>query len=298
MITATIIQDSIANGVRITTFELEYPRFIHSELMTHRVFSRNAASSRAIPIDTMIANVEENPAMPVHWGKNQPGMQAKEELSEFEAEIAKRLWGIGMEEAIIRVKALNHVGVHKQIANRLIEPFTHMKTIVTSTEWSNWYELRMHEDAQPEIYKLAVAMYKAQLESTPMLIHNGEWHVPYIHREHLEGKMTYSTNDYLLTVEESKIVSASCCAQVSYRKNDDSLDKAKKIFDRLINSKPQHASPIEHQATPMLFANADWYTRPWKPGVTHYDRNGNFWSNNFRGWLQHRALIGENNETI
>ena len=92
-IQAKIIEDSISStGKRITTFQLLYPRFIHAELMTHRVFSRNASSSRAIPVTKMLAMVREDPAMPIHWGRNQPGMQAKEELLLGDRYLAEVLW--------------------------------------------------------------------------------------------------------------------------------------------------------------------------------------------------------------
>lgn len=289
-ISATIIQDSISNGVRITTFELEYPRFIHSELMTHRMFSRNAASSRAIPVKVMNENISNNPATPIHWGQNQPGMSAKVEVDDSTRLDAIAVWNSAKEGAILHSNKLAELGIHKQVGNRLCEAFTTMKTIVTATEWANWYDLRAHEDAQPEIHALAVEMYKAHLESVPEHIVYGEWHVPYVHRERLVGKMTYSVNDILITLEEAKMVSASCCAQVSYRKNDDSLDKAKMVFDRLITSVPMHASPIEHQCSPMGVPSYIG-KGTWETGITHMDKNMQFWSGNMRGWLQYRQLI-------
>ena len=88
-----VIADSISeSGKRITTFQLKYPRFIHSEVMTHRVFSRNASSSRAIPVKKMIEQVRNNPAMPIHWGANQSGMQAKNELNECFRKEVGRVW--------------------------------------------------------------------------------------------------------------------------------------------------------------------------------------------------------------
>jgi len=289
MINATIIKDSVYNGIRVTTFELEYPRFIHSEFMTHRMFSRNAASSRAIPIKTMNENILANPAMPVYWGKNQPGMSAKEEITD--TEIATTIWLEALRSATNASSNLAALGVHKQITNRLAEPFQHIKVIVTATEWSNWYALRTHRDAQPEIQELAVKMFKAHMASTPQEIKPGDWHLPYIHTEYLEGKMTYSTNDVLLTLDEAKMISASCCAQVSYRKNDDSLEKAKMIFDKLICSVPQHASPVEHQCTPMQHNNVGWGEQIWEKGITHCDRLGQYWSGNLKGWIQYRQLI-------
>lgn len=292
MISAKIIADSIdLHNVRIVTYELEYPRFIHSELMTHRVFSRNSASSRAIPITIMLDTISNNPATPIHWGKNQSGMQAKEELQQPEKIRAQSLWNSSMQSAVHYSEAMHNAGVHKQIANRITEPYQHMKVVVTSTEWNNWFWLRNHLDAQPEIKELSNLMQEAFYCNKPEQLQHGEWHVPYVqtHRS-IGGTRTYWHDDVAqITQKQALMVSASCCAQVSYRKSDNSLEKAEMIFDKLINSEPCHASPVEHQA--MSF---DMFDGEWPEGYTHRDREGNMWSNNFRSWIQHRALIPNN----
>lgn len=296
-IKATIIQDSVCMGKRITTFELEYPRFIHAELMTHRQFSRNAASSRAIPIEKMIQHVLDQPAAPIHWGANQAGMQAKQELGEFAKNNAKTIWRLALDSAISWAKELSRSGLHKQIANRVTEPFQIMKTIVTATEFDNWFWLRDHEDAQPEIKDLAAKMLAQMQTSKPMEIVPGEWHVPYVSRvRNLSTlKLAYCLGREIITLEEAQMVSASCSAQVSYRKTDDSLDKAKMVFDRLINSAPVHASPVEHQATPMQSSASHLGdVGLWEEGITHVDRKGHYWSGNFKGWIQFRQLIPNN----
>ena len=294
-ISATIIQDSIStHGKRIITYELEYHRYIHAEFMTHRMFSRNAASSRAIPVERMHDNIKANPAMPIVWQKNQAGMQSKEELVDEQLLNAKVSWANAVQYAIQSSRELIHVGLHKQWANRVTEPFQMMKTVMTTTEDANWDELRDHEDAQPEIHELARCMKQAKAESIPMPIGYGQWHVPYVNRQKKMSGMVYSdAAGHSLTFEEAKMISASCCAQVSYRRNDDSLEKAKMIFDRLIESKPQHASPIEHQATPMEHQSAvfNYGPRSWEKGITHVNRQGYFGSGNFYGWIQHRHLI-------
>lgn len=148
-ISAKVIKDSVPpQGIRITTLELEYPRIIHSELMTHRVFSRNSASSRAIPVSKVIELVESNPAMPVHWGKNQAGMQAKEELDDLKKEAVRQLWLEAAKQAVSIAKVMADIGCHKQVVNRILEPFQHMKVVVTSTEWANWDWLWDHPDAE------------------------------------------------------------------------------------------------------------------------------------------------------
>jgi len=295
-ISAKILADSISpSGVRMTTMEIEYPRFILAELNTHRMLSKNSASSRAIPVKTMHEHIRNHPATPVHWGKNQPGMQAKAELTDNDLADAKFIWRRAMDDALHWAWALaDRVGLHKQIANRITEPWMTMKTVISGTEWRNFFWLRAHADAQPEIHQLAVAMWDAYNASTPQHLQPGEWHVPYVNTlRNPSGTLVYTDSDgEPISAETARIISASCCAQVSYRKNDDSIEKAQKIFDQLINSQPCHASPVEHQATPMdLRTYCNYEPETWEPGVTHVSANGDLWSGNLRGWIQHRKLI-------
>lgn len=307
-ITAKIIQHSIApNGQQIVTWELEYQRFIHAEFLTHRLFSRNAASSRAIPVSAMIEQVRSNPAMPIHFGQNQSGMQAKEHLSGPLTSAAKYIWKKAANFAADMAEALTKIGLHKQATNRILEPFQTMKTVMTATCMDNFFWLRNHPDAQPEIKRLAELMWEALQASKPFELRPGEWHVPYVHRIR---KFNYSTGENLdveywdvraatmLTLEQAIAISSSCCAQVSYRKLDDSLEKAEFVYKRLVESEPVHASPFEHQATPLKYPvispHALFVQRGWAEGVTHVDKDGNFWSGNFIGFVQHRQLIPNN----
>ena len=266
--------DSICNNYRITTFEWEYPRFIHSEVMTHRLLSRNAASSRAIPSKAMRKQVWNNPAMPIHWGKNQAGMQANTEVSKLRKSLMRGLWRMSGKGAVVTNKLMSMFGLHKQLANRVLEPWQVMKVVVTGTEWSNFLWLRNHSDAQPEIAELARQVDAELKWHEPKALTLGEWHLPYYNPERYTEA---------LTLEDAKAVSASCCAQVSYRKLDGGLPKARRIYKMLINGKRVHASPFEHQATPI-----DPETTH---GVTHIDMNQRQWSGNFCGWVQHRQLI-------
>lgn len=292
MITAKIIQDSISySGTRIITMELEYPRFIHAEFMTHRMLSKNSASSRAIPVDTMISFIDANPAMPEYWGKNQPGMSAKEELDGVLKSLAAALWTQASKAAISFARLLNTIGVHKQLTNRVIEPWQTIKVVCTATEWENFFWLRNHSDAQPEIKVLAECMLEAMTTSEPFFLHHNEWHVPYVSRLRNKdtGKLLYVVSGEEIEVETAKIISASSCAQVSYRKSDTSQEKAEVIFGRLIHSVPVHASPVEHQATPIEFPNVQLKNAEY--GVTHKCVNGYLWSGNFKDWIQFRKLI-------
>ena len=288
MITSKIIADSIYREARITTFELEYPRFIHSEFMTHRMFSRNCASSRAIPIATVLKHIKDAPAAPIHWGRNESGMQANTELTGLDLLAAKSLWDRAMTQSLMYAAELGNLGAHKQIVNRITEPYQHMKTVVTATEWDNWFELRNHNDAQPEIHELAFLMAIDMRNSNPVELELGEWHVPYVIRRAVPERIFYiDLNGTELTLEQALRISASCCAQVSYRKTDDSIEKATHVYNRLVSMNPKHSSPFEHQATPIDIEDAE----VWLPGVTHLDKEGVQWSANFSNWIQYRQVM-------
>ena len=319
LITAKVIADSIAeNGSRITTFELEYPRIIHSELMTHRVFSRNAMSSRAIPIKTMIEQVINNPARPVRFGANQPGMQDKggDHTALLGAGYtAEEWWGLAALSAAKFAQEFSDAGYHKQVGNRLLEPFQRMKTVLTSTEFNNFWWLRVDKDADPTIYKLSEVMKAAYDASTPQLLKPGQWHTPYVYvSEKADGSFgNYYVVDEAgwpveLTLEEALAISSSCCAQVSYRRLNSTKDKALDIYEKLLSGNKVHASPFEHQATPIApfkeIENSDFLTigfvnlardpSSWEKGITHADREGKLWSGNLCGWIQHRQLVPNN----
>lgn len=296
LITARILADSISPyGQRMTTMEIEYPRFILAELNTHRMLSKNSASSRAIPVKAMHEQIKAAPAGPVYWGKNQAGMKAREEITTNDLADAKFMWQRAMEDALHWAWAMSdRVGLHKQIANRITEPWMTMKTVISGTEWANFFWLRDHPDAQPEIALLARRMREAYDASTPQLLQPGEWHLPYVKSARLSsGELIYLDNEDLpITLQQAQFISASCCAQVSYRKSDDSLEKAEKVFRMLIESEPAHASPVEHQATPMdLKTTGNYEPETWEPGVTHVSANSDLWSGNLRGWIQFRKLI-------
>ena len=290
-ISAKIICDSISSisNQRITTFELEYPRFLLCELNTHRKFSRNTASSRAIPIDVKCEQLLTNGAYPVYWGKNQSGMQAKEEIDEKNKQSALETWDSAKLMMIEHAKRLQSLGVHKQITNRLLEPFETVKTLVTATSFDNFFNLRCHADAQPEIKALADMMYAEYKKSKPMVIHYGEWHTPYVQRirDKLNGTIHYYVDGVEIDKETAIKISCSCSAQVSYRKNDVSIEKAEKIFDKLVNARPPHVSPFETCATPIDIEKS-------LQGVTHFDINDVPYSGNFANWAQYRHMIPEN----
>lgn len=328
-ITAKVIADSISpSGQRITTLEIEYPRFILAELNTHKMLEKNSSSSRAIPIIRMIEQVLENGAIPLYWGKTKSGMQADGELDVHNKQYSKDAWEIARDEAISSVECLSEYGLHKQTANRLLEPFQMMKTVITGTDWDNFFNLRIHPDAQPEFCMLAYKMYVAMKESVPTPLKAGEWHLPYVDSSYelseegfpILGTLRYHTGEVgtdsfkYLTLEEAQRISASCCAQTSYRKSDDSLEKADKIFDMLIKADVLHASPFGHLATPVSPTHREWDLETlhsvglweekcvnvpeipfsWEKGITHMNRSGVFCSGNLTGWISYRHLIPNN----
>lgn len=280
-IEAEVICDAEAPcGIRLTTLRLRYPRFIHAELMTHRVFSRNARSSRAIPTARLIEEVENDPVVPIEFGRNRKGMQASDPLIEEEADAARNTWLKARDEAVYHAKMMAGL-VHKQHVNRLLEPFAHIDVLVTSTDWMNWFVLRDHEDAQPEIRELAQAMARAMGESGPVPLGDGDWHLPYIEDRDEEavvdlfanGTLEYPMTEATLFVALAK-VSAARCRRISYKPFDGSKASAEADlarFDEMVKARPMHASPMEHQA----MATGDPKVR----------------SGNFRGWIQFRQCL-------
>ena len=247
-ITANIIADSLSPlGHRVTTFVLSYPRFIHSELMTYRVFSRNAASSRAIPARKVRAKVRQDPARPVFWGSNKPGMQAGAELAGWRLALVKLVWAKAMHLMLITNWVLEKLGLHKQLANRILEPWTNITVIVTSTEWDNFYTQRNHESAQPEIRELARAMLRAHNVSQPRFLDYDCWHLPFVPPEE------EATINAEHGTEAARMVSVARAARVSYMNHEgrcSTFEDDKKLFDKLVGSNPKHLSPTEHQARP------------------------------------------------
>ena len=288
---ATLLTHSVyKGGPPIASWEVEFPRFILSEYNTHRQHSKNAASSRAIPILTQLKQIMAEPAMPSFFGKNQSGMSAKEEIEDVEE--AKRIILWMRDCCEMGVNRLHGLGLHKQTANRYIEPWQTVKGVITATEFENFFYLRDHEAAQPEIAILARCMRECLEHSTPTELKDGEWHLPYIDSElDIDGvQRHYFCSEENLSLEDAIKISASMCAQVSYRKADESLEKAMKIYDMLVNMKPVHASPFEHQATPMSIPKQK-YGHWGQEGTTHLDADSSFWSGNLKGWVQNRQLI-------
>ena len=299
-ISAKIIADSISlEGIRLTTMHLRYPRFIHAELMTHRVFSRNARSSRAVPVERMIQEVIDDPVIPIHWGKNQPGMQAYEECNneviigwasdDFAWGTREQAWLVCRDAAVVQAKAFAQAGYHKQIVNRLLEPFMHIDVLVTATDWNNFFVLRDHEAAEPHIQVLAREMKKVMEDSTPAKLEPDQWHLPYINSEDWGYALTCNIFGYpsVSSFEEFLLhVSVARCARISYAPfdGDASYERELERYELLVGSTPLHASPTEHQATPDEFKLGSW---------EFPEQHGNL-----RGWRQYRKMLPNENMEI
>lgn len=264
MIEAKIIADSenVSSENRVTTFLLRYPRFIHAEFMTHRMFSRNASSSRAIPVSKLIEEARFAPAMPIFWGKNQKGMQSFEELEEPNKSSVIALWNATRLNACHVAEQLNTLNLHKQYLNRILEPYTHITIVCTATEYGNFFNLRAHKDAMPEIQELAFQMLELYTNNEPKKLQLGEWHLPFCDKY---------IND--LSIEQLLKVCVARCARVSYLnfEGDISYAKDEELFDRLKSS--GHWSPFEHACKASTLD-----------------------SGNFKGFTQYRKLFEKENK--
>lgn len=328
--------------IELKTVLARYPRFIHAEELTHRILStspdeiivqtiadglmydrnlsRNASSSRAIPVKRLIDDILLDTAMPIHWGKNQRGMQADFELSDYIKHpfhsndntrkgsmlSPQQMWLEARDHAIAFARAYDEAGYHKQVVNRLLEPFAHINVLITATDWDNFFELRDHEDAQPEIEALAKAIKAAFADSEPQQLQPGEWHLPFIteadrtcytplpyEARHLAviGSPYVGCVPGRRPVEELIKISVARCARTSYLTHDGkvpSIEQDLDLYDQLVGARPLHASPAEHQATPDVLIKG--HEGPY--GERRVDR----WQNahqhgNLRGFIQNRKII-------
>jgi thymidylate synthase ThyX len=294
---AKILADSVSpNGHRLTTFEVTFPRIVLAEFNTHRQFSRNSASSRAIPVKKMLERVRENPFVPSIWGKNQKGMQASEILDDEDEARAVFAWRELRNHArnaawyLAGPESEGGLDVHKQIANRLLEPWLWHTCIVSATEWGNFWNLRDNKMAQPEIHTIASLMHELYKASEPHPVNYNDWHLPLVPPDEA---FNIEVADVVLTAAK---ISAGRCARVSYLTHDGRRDHAEdlRLHDTLLAS--GHMSPLEHPARPMnrteleLFARAD---KTWDAEAGHWGwlRTRSHFCGNFNGWVQLRKLV-------
>jgi thymidylate synthase ThyX len=276
--TAKILLDSVSpSGDRLTTFEVTYPRMVHSELMTHRVFSRNAASSRAIPVAKMIQRVIDDPVIPVEWGLNQAGMQAALFADDWTEEKATATWLCARDDAVTAAQQIAGLGIHKQIVNRVLEPWTWITVVITATDYSGFFAQRASRYsplAQPELRTIADMMLALYETSVTHNLSYGDWHTPYIQDDEIfDNDSPRRSNLDRPAVEKRKQVSVARCARVSYLTQNGVRDHEKdlELYERLVSARPLHASPLEHVATPA------------RPGATSLG--------NLQGWRQMRHEV-------
>lgn len=287
MYAAKILKDSTnKHDVRLTTFEITFPRIVLAEFNTHRTFSRNSASSRAIPVEKMLQKVVDDPFTPVYWGKNQKGMQAEVELTEPEQNKALVKWLKARDMSVTRAKQLLKLGIHKQITNRLLEPWLWHTVIVTATEYDNFWGLRCNKDAQPEIRVIAEMMRDVYDKSQPTYLADDQWHLPLIADD--EQWPEHFTIDDLIKVSVGR------CARVSYLTHDGKRDPQADIelYHRLASA--GHMSPFEHVARPMTDADAQQIVENQviiEGAFTTKYVCKNIFSGNFRSWVSHRKTI-------
>jgi PAS domain-containing protein len=302
-----IILDSISpDGIRLPTIQFRQPRMIHADFLTHRVFSRNGRSSRAVPVVTLLEEAK-NPYVP-HFLKNKPGMTASEEFGDEERFEIEEIWRNMAEEVRLGVEELNERGVHKQWANRPLEWFGYIDVLLSSNDWKNYLELRDHEAAQPEIQQVARAIKQALDRSEPTTLKHGEWHLPYIEAKDWDDAYPYLKQGRVIRSEPSddevlnllKKISAARCARLTIKPfdGDGSFEKELQRYSLLVDSRPVHASPVEHQATP----DTKSYQKKVKqvPHGTGYrwmtiDEGMRFDNpdlhGNFIGWIQNRKTV-------
>ena len=279
MISADVILDSLSpDNHRLTTMRVRCPRFIWDEVLTHRAFSRNASSLRAVPTKRLIEDVKAQLAEPVEWSKNKPGMIGGDLMNLTGTSAAQDVWRAAAQFAIMEAGSLAAMGVHKQIANRLLMPFAHVNGLITATEWDNFFTLRRHWAADPTVAALAEALWTAQQASTPNLLRPGQWHLPFV-RDQDWNTLTDDYKPFRTMIQ----ISVARCARISYQSNATGKDSTTTedliLAAKLLNSQPMHASPAEHQATPDQWDEEDHI---WRDG----DRHGNF-----KGWVQYRKTL-------
>jgi hypothetical protein len=282
-------------GQEIISFELFMWKPVVGELARHRMLSLSVGSSRAVPLAAMRQNIHNQPFLPEAWGANRGGMQSTEVLDEQAGLLCEKTWKQAMEAALQAHMLLETYGLHKQYANRLIEPFMYVPVLVTATDTANLYRLRCHKDAQPEIRENIEAARELHHTSEPEVLQPGQWHTVYLSPE--EKAELRKAEEYLSMRERLVFLlrcSAARAARVSYFWHDGSpcdVVKEQGIAKKLMGSQPFHASPFEHQAVATELQNYFYNPAEGKPlkswEVLRAKQQGNFRG----GWLQHRGLV-------
>lgn len=257
-----------STNITLWTFKLSMPKSYLAQLNTHRLLSRNASSSRAVPISTMIDKIKSDTVIPMEWVKNKKGMSGDTVISPAAQQLASEKWLTSLEKQIDTVRQLEAIGLHKQYANRLLEPYMNAEVLVSATQWQNFLTLRADHATQPELQSIAQQIQAIMNSSKPRLLNSGEWHLPFI---------TSIEQDLPLLTKQQ--ISVARCARVSYYLKDtcelSDTSKDIQLYTRLKDS--GHMSPFEHIATP--------YPQKHMCG-------------NFLSWVQLRHSFFDNNNDI
>lgn len=317
-----VLADSVSpTGDRLITILGTYPRKIHSELLTHRLFSRNSASSRAIPVGKMLSMIEEDPVIPIWWGKNQGGMQAWEEVEDKAG--AEQWWRDGLKMMVAHARRGVELNLHKQIVNRTVESGMWITVVLSATTWSNFQGLRVHKDAEPHFQRFSGMAMESIAKSSPRHLKEGEWHLPFIYDEDMEAASKISLDQLVgmgTSVSDILVkVSVGRCGRVSYLTHEGKRDLIEdvKLHDRLVVQEPLHASPGEHVAMALdypswfrkKFAELSMYNTVALNNIRMENRDqlargaemtvdnmaveaalAQVQSGNFRGWKQYRKM--------
>ena len=292
-ISAKVIASSICavTETRIDTLQLRYPRIVHAEFMTHRTFSRNASSSRAIPTTSLL--VRDADIFVPTFRRNKPGMQPGDLLTAEQQADADAIWrdmAAYVTAGCRKLADKTGLDIAKQWSNRPLEWFGYIDVVVSSTDWANWDHLRDHDAAQDEIRVLCRAMKEARDAFFPTILAEGEWHLPYINdddrvlafqeRDKFKASLApiFTDIDLKISVQEQLllIVSAARCCRVSYSKHDGTPSTFGEDIERFLKlvptDDPVHATPVEHQAMPL----AHWPAK---------------YQGNFRDFAQFRQFV-------
>ncbi len=233
--------ESVTTKKRLATFAIKIPKFVWGHVSSHRSLSRNSASSRAIPAKKIRTSVLKEPFIPLYFGENQSGMRAGEPLNGIRLFLAKKVWLWSRYIPVVFHFFGEKIGFHKEVLNRILEPWLMVDIVVSGTEWNNFIFLRKHQDAQPEIQYVAEQIETLLKNTQPKVLQSGEWHTPFI----LESESD-------IDIETKKKVSTARCARVSYKLFDGKVSNIEadiKLHDRLSSS--GHWSPFEHVAQAM-----------------------------------------------
>lgn len=298
MFKCQILADSISSqGYRLTTFQVTFPRFILAEVNTHRMLSRNSASSRAVPIEKSIKQVSENPFVPASFGSRNKGMSAGEPIAQQDQ--AYWTWKSAADHAVMRARVFEKLDVHKSQANRILEPYKWHTAIISGTDWGNFFALRCSPEAQPEFRTIAEMMQEAYSNSEPRELSSGQWHVPKVSDDEIDTE-AFSYPDPWVDWEMWCKVSVGRVARVSFERQDE-RDRESDIVrhDRLLTNR--HLSPFEHVARP--FTDTEWqvvdsgqsalrllYGEQLPDFVERLCRQLEY-NGNYQGWIQRRAGI-------